>query len=68
MTLNTYNLLAVFLAMTTSIILIAIAVSQNAALRRENLYLRRSLRMEIKRQRNVYYDPDIAKEDLWTTK
>lgn len=68
MTINAYNLLAVFLAMTTSIILIAIAASQNASLRRENLYLRRSLRAEIKRQSTVYYDPDIAKEDLWTTK
>lgn len=67
MLLGAGDILALIIAMSTSIILITLAIRQNAVLHRDNINLRRALRIE-KQGRNFYYDPDIAKEDLWTTK
>lgn len=67
MYLDSWDLLALLIAMSTSIVVITLAIKQNAALTKDNLNLRRKLRMEMQ-ARNFYYDPDIAKEDLWTTK
>lgn len=58
-----------FIAMGTSIVVITLAIRQNAVLTRENINLRRALRAaKAANHSNYYYDPDIAKEDLWTTK
>lgn len=73
MLLDSITLLAIMIALITSVAVLTLAIRQNAVLTKENLRLRRELR----KTRNVdyymptnnfYYDPDIAKEDLWTTK
>jgi hypothetical protein len=67
MLLESSDLLALFIAMGTSIVVITLAIRQNAVLHKENINLRRALH-RYRTARNFYYDPDIAKEDLWTTK
>jgi hypothetical protein len=67
MLLDSFAMLAILIALTTSVAVITLAIRQNAVLTRENINLRRKLR-NIRTASHVYYDPDIAKEDLWTTK
>lgn len=67
MLLESWDILALIIAMSTSIVVITLAIRQNAVLTRENINLRRALRAA-KANNHFYYDPDIAKEDLWTTK
>ena len=67
MLLDSMTLLAIMIALITSVAVLTLAIRQNAVLHRDNMNLRRALRIE-KQGRNFYYDPDIAKEDLWTTK
>lgn len=73
MLLDSFTMLAILIALTTSVAVITLAIRQNAALTRENTRLRRELRKTrsidyYMPSNNFYYDPDIAKEDLWTTK
>ena len=69
MLLDSMTMLAIFIALTTSIAVITLAIRQNMLLMKENTELRRALRTEKKARSNYYYiDPDTAKEDLWTTK
>jgi len=58
--------LAMLIALTTSVAVITLAIRQNAILTKENMRLRRELRKT--RRTDYYMDTDIAKEDLWTTK
>ena len=67
MLLESGDIFALFIAMGTSIVVITLAIRQNAVLTRDNINLRRALRAA-KANNHFYYDPDIAKEDLWTTK
>ena len=67
MLLDSMTMLAILIALSTSIAVITLAIRQNMLLMRENTDLRRALRTA-KAANHVYYDPDIAKEDLWTTK
>ena len=67
MLLDSMTMLAILIALTTSIAVITLAIRQNMLLMRENTNLRRALRTA-KAASHVYYDPDIAKEDLWTKK
>jgi hypothetical protein len=63
------TMLAILIALTTSIAVITLAIRQNMLLMKENTDLRRALRTEKQARNNYYYiDPDVAKEDLWTTK
>ena len=74
MLLDSMTLLAIMIALTTSVVVLTLAIRQNAALTKENLRLRRELRKTrsvdyYMPTNNFYYDPDIAKEDNpWTTK
>lgn len=73
MLLNSMTLLAIMIALITSVAVLTLAIRQNAVLTKENLRLRRELRKTrsvdyYMPTNNFYYDPDIAKEDLWTTK
>ncbi len=73
MLLDSLTLLAIMIALTTSVVVITLAIRQNAALTKENIRLRRELRKTrsidyYMPSSNFYYDPDIAKEDLWQTK
>jgi len=73
MLLDSLTLLAIMIALTTSVVIITLAIRQNAALTKENIRLRRELRKTrsidyYMPTNNFYYDPDVAKEDLWTTK
>jgi hypothetical protein len=62
-------MLALLIALTTSIAVVTLAIRQNMILTKENIELRRALRIAKKaRSVDYYMDPDIAKEDLWTTK
>jgi hypothetical protein len=62
-------MLALLIALTTSIAVVTLAIRQNMLLTKENIELRRALRIAKKaRSVDYYMDPDIAKEDLWTTK
>jgi predicted small secreted protein len=69
-------MLALLIALTTSIAVITLAIRQNMLLTKENIELRRALRIAKKARsvdyympnNNFYYDPDVAKEDLWKTK
>jgi hypothetical protein len=62
-------MLALLIALTTSIAIVTLAIRQNMLLTKENIELRRALRIAKKaRSVDYYMDPDIAKEDLWTTK
>jgi hypothetical protein len=63
------TMLAILIALTTSIVVITLAIRQNMLLMKENTELRRALKIAKKaRSVDYYMDPDIAKEDLWTTK
>lgn len=69
MLLESTDIFALIIAMSTSIILIVLSIKQNAALTRDNLNLRRALRAaKAANHSNYYYDPDLAKEDLWENK
>jgi len=73
MLLDSLTLLAIMIALTTSVVVITLAIKQNATLTKENIRLRRELRKTrsvdyYMPSNNFYYDPDIAKEDLWTNK
>lgn len=76
MLLDSLTLLAIMIALITSVVVLTLAIRQNAILTKENLELRRALRVAKKARSvdyymsnsNFYYDPDIAKEDLWQTK
>ena len=69
MLLDSMTMLAILIALTTSIVVITLAIRQNMLLMRENTELRRALRTEKQARSNYYYiDKDVAKEDLWTTK
>lgn len=67
MLLDSMTMLAILIALTTSIAVITLAIRQNAILTKDNINLRRALRTA-KTTSHVYYDPDIAKEDVWTTR
>jgi hypothetical protein len=67
MLLDSMTMLAILIALTTSIAVITLAIRQNAVLTRENTKLRRALRLA-RTANHVYYDPDMAREDIWTTK
>ena len=61
------TMLAILIALTTSIVVITLAIRQNMLLMKENTELRRALKIAKKaRSVNYYMDPDIAKEDLWS--
>ena len=74
MILDSMTLLAMLIALTTSVVLITLAIRQNAYLTRENTRLRRELRKTrsidyyMPKSDDFYRDIDIAKEDTWTTK
>jgi hypothetical protein len=60
-------MLALLIALTTSIAVVTLAIRQNMLLTKENIELRRALRIAKKaRSVDYYMDPDIAKEDLWS--
>ena len=67
-------LVPVIIALTTSVVLITLAIRQNAYLTRENTRLRRELRKTrsidyyMPKSNDFYRDTDVAKEDAWTTK
>jgi hypothetical protein len=46
MYLGTYDLLAISIAMVSSIVLITLTIRQNIALQRDNINLRRKIRMD----------------------
>jgi hypothetical protein len=61
------TMLAILIALTTSIVVITLAIRQNMLLMKENTELRRALKIAKKaRSVDYYMDPDIAKEDLWS--
>jgi hypothetical protein len=66
MLLDSFTMLAILIALTTSVAVITLAIRQNAVLTREVVRLRRELRKS--RHTDYYVDLDVAKEDLWTTK
>ena len=69
MLLDSMTMLAILIALTTSIVVITLAIRQNMLLMKENTELRRALKIARKaRSVDYYMDPDIAKEDAWTTK
>jgi type II secretory pathway component PulJ len=74
MILDSMTLLAMLIALTTSVVLITLAIRQNAYLTRENTRLRRELRKTrsidyyMPKSDDFYRDIDVAKEDTWTTK
>ena len=73
MLLDSMTLLAIMIALITSVAVLTLAIRQNAVLTKENLRLRRELRKTrsvdyYMPTNNFYYDPDVAKEDAWTTK
>ena len=65
MLLDSMTLLAIMIALITSVAVLTLAIRQNAILTRDNINLRRALRTA-KTASHIYYDPDIAKEDVWT--
>ncbi len=74
MILDSMTLLAMLIALTTSVVLITLAIRQNAYLTRENTRLRRELRKTrsidyyMPKSDDFYRDIDVAKEDTWTNK
>jgi type II secretory pathway component PulJ len=74
MILDSMTLLAMLIALTTSVVLITLAIRQNAYLTRENTRLRRELRKTrsidyyMPKSDDFYRDTDVAKEDAWTNK
>jgi len=67
MLLDSMTMLAILIALSTSIVVMTLAIRQNMELTRDNVNLRRGLKSEGVAG-NVYDDPDIEEEDLWTTK
>ena len=77
MLLDSLTLLAIMIALITSVAVLTLAIRQNAILTQQNIELRRALRIAKKARSVDYYmpktndfyqDTDTAKEDLWTTK
>jgi type II secretory pathway component PulJ len=69
MLLDSMTMLALLIALTTSIAVITLAIRQNAVLTKQNIKLRRMLATQKQIRDNYYYmDKDVAKEDAWTTK
>jgi hypothetical protein len=74
MILDSMTLFAMLIALSTSIAVIALAIRQNAVLTKENMRLRRELRKTrsvdyyMPKADSNYYDPDLTRDDLWTTK
>ena len=77
MVLDSMTLFAMLIALTTSVAVITLAIRQNAILTKENMRLRRELRKS--RSTDYYmpkptaidsnfYDPDLVRDDTWTTK
>ena len=67
MLLDSITMLALLIALTTSIAVVTLAIRQNMLLTKENTELRRALKIARKaRSVDYYMDPDIAKEDLWS--
>lgn len=75
MLLDSMTMLALLIALTTSIAVVTLAIRQNMLLTKENIELRRSLRIAKKARSVDYYmpktndfyqDTDTAKEDLWS--
>ena len=71
MVLDSMTLLAMLIALTTSIAVITLAIRQNAILTKENMRLRRELRKthsinHYMKTDHFYHDTDVAKEDVWT--
>lgn len=74
MILDSMTLLAMLIALTTSVVVITLAIRQNAILTKENARLRRELRKTrsvdyyMPKSNDFYQDTDVAKEDIWTAK
>lgn len=74
MILDSLTLLAILIALTTSVAVITLAIRQNAVLTKENARLRRELRKTrsvdyyVPKSNDFYQDTDVAKEDIWSTK
>jgi hypothetical protein len=69
MLLDSWDMLALLIALISSVSVITLAIRQNAVLTRQNIKLRRLLATERQARNNYYYiDKDVAKEDLWQTK
>jgi hypothetical protein len=75
MLLDSLTLLAIMIALITSVAVLTLAIRQNAILTQQNLELRRALRIAKKARSVDYYmpktndfyqDTDTAKEDLWS--
>jgi hypothetical protein len=75
MLLDSLTLLAIMIALITSVAVLTLAIRQNAVLTQQNLELRRALRIAKKARSVDYYmpktndfyqDTDTAKEDLWS--
>ena len=67
MLLDSWDLLALLIALISSVSVITLAIRQNAVLTRQNIKLRRLLAIEKQARNNYYYiDKDVAKEDLWS--
>jgi hypothetical protein len=64
MLLDSMTLLAIMIALITSVAVLTLAIRQNALLTKEVTRLRRELRKS--RRTDYYIDLDVAKEDLWT--
>jgi Flp pilus assembly protein protease CpaA len=74
MVLDSMTLVAMLIALTTSVAVITLAIRQNAILTKENMRLRRELRKSrsvdyyMPKPDSNFYDPDLVRDDLWTTK
>ena len=74
MLLDSMTLLAIMIALITSVAVLTLAIRQNAVLTKENTRLRRELRKTrsidyyMPKSDDFYRDIDVAKEDTWTTK
>jgi hypothetical protein len=74
MILDSMTLLAIFIALTTSVAVLTLAIKQNAVLTKEVARLRKELRKTrstdyyMPAKEYFYTDSDIAKEDVWTTR
>lgn len=74
MILDSMTLIAMLIALTTSVAVITLAIRQNAILTKENMRLRRELRKSrsvdyyMPKADSNFYDPDLTRDDTWTTK
>ncbi len=72
MLFDSMTLFAMLIALTTSVIVITLAIKQNAVLTKENIRLRRELRKTrsidyyMPKSDDFYRDTDVAKEDAWS--